>query len=42
MEKSFEDALLDLLAQYRDADPQEIITALEVHLMALREEHGED
>lgn len=42
MEKSFEEALADLLAQYRNADPVEIIAALELQLMALREEHGED
>lgn len=42
MEKSFEEALADLLAQYRDADPAEIMSALELQLISLREERGED
>lgn len=43
MRSSFEDALGDLLAKYSDDDPDKLISALELALMALREEHsGED
>ena len=37
-EKSFEEALSDLLAQYRDADPEEVISALELATYGLKEE----
>lgn len=42
MEKPFEEALADLLAQYRNTDTVEIIAALELQLMALREGLEED
>ena len=38
MRKTFEDALLDLLAEYADDDPDEITSALELQLMARREQ----
>ena len=39
MRKDFTEALGDLLAQYADVDPDELISALELQLMALKEEH---
>lgn len=36
-EVDFEEALSDLLAKYRAADPQELISALEIALYALKE-----
>ena len=42
MRKSFEEALADLLAEYRDAQPGELISAMELALYALREQHGGD
>ena len=41
MRESFEDALSHLLAEYADADHDELISALELQLMALRE-HDDD
>lgn len=35
--KTFDEALGDLLADYADADPDELISALEIQLYALRE-----
>ena len=40
MGKTFEDALGDLLADHADDDPEELISALELALMALKEEHS--
>lgn len=40
-EPTFEDALGELLAQYKDADPEHVMTALECALYAMKEEHGE-
>jgi hypothetical protein len=37
-DKSFEEALGDLLTEYAGTDPDEIISALELALMAAREE----
>ncbi len=42
MRKTFEEALGDLLAEYKDAGPDEIMSALELQLMAFREENTED
>lgn len=41
MEKTFEEALADLLAQYRKTPANELISALELQLYALREQEGE-
>lgn len=38
MEKSFEDALNDLLTVYQQTDRDEVISALELALMALKED----
>ena len=40
-EPTFEDALGDLLAHYTAADPEQVMTALECALYAMKEEHGE-
>lgn len=42
MRQSFEDALGELLAVYSDIDRDELISALELQLMALREESDDD
>lgn len=42
MRMSFEEALDQLLAVYRDMSPDEIISALELKLYALREERGDE
>lgn len=42
MRKPFEDALGDLLSEYRDSDAEEVISALELHAMALRELREEE
>ena len=38
MPKSFEDALGDLLAEYAGCDPEELISAMELQIMALKEQ----
>ena len=38
-DKSFEDALADLMDQYADEDPDEMISVLELALMAAKEQH---
>lgn len=42
MRMTFEEALGQLLAVYRDADLDELISALELQLMTLREQLGGD
>ena len=39
MKKMFEEALAELVERYFDAHPNEIISALELQLMAFKEEH---
>jgi hypothetical protein len=40
--KSFEEALAALLVQYRDTPREEVISALELQLYALREESEDE
>ena len=40
--KPFEDALDELLLEYGDADPDEVISALELAIMKLKEQHDDD
>lgn len=42
MRKPFSEALGDLLVEYRDADWEEVASALECELMALEECHGNE
>ena len=42
MDKSFEAALAALLAEYKDTPRDEVISALELQVYALREEAEED
>lgn len=42
MKKTFEDALGDLLAEYAGEDRDTLISAMELQIMALREEEPED
>lgn len=42
MRKAFEEALGDLLATYADCPPDELMSALELQLMALREESSDE
>jgi hypothetical protein len=42
MRKPIEEALADLLAEYADLPPGDLISALEMQLYALKEEHGEE
>lgn len=41
MRKPFEEALTDLLAEYADVDREELMSALELQLMALREQDSD-
>lgn len=38
MGKTFEEALGDLLAEYQDTDTEELISAMELQIMALKEQ----
>lgn len=40
MRKPFEEALADLLAEYADEDIDELISALELQTMALKEQES--
>lgn len=42
MDKSFEAALAALLAEYKDTPRDEVLSALELQVYALREEAEED
>lgn len=39
--KTFEEALADLVSEYSDEPADTLISALELQIYALREEHGE-
>lgn len=41
-EKTFEEALSDLMAQYRSASRDDLISALELAIYALKEDADED
>lgn len=42
MRKPIEEALADLLAEYADLPPSDLISALELQLYAMREQHNEE